>query len=340
MKKHKTHCCYCGESIIKKEIDGKFRDYCGCCNTVFYENPLPVASSIVVNENREVLLVKRKKDPYKEMWCLPIGFAESGEEVSEAALRELEEEAGVKGEIVRLIDVDTVNNYFYGSLAIVTYEVIIKSGIVSPGDDASEARYFPIFDIPQLAWSSNEKAIKLYLAMYSEIWSVMDSYKQLFPEVNNINDLSNEPGENRKFLSNVLIKLIDKHMNKISDNWIDEIYHKLPHIKAPIDVLVTLNKSILKGIQYWLKRQTDTLGVEEFIDTGQQLKALNISLPDIMILLALSRKSLWLFMMKEKILSSLIEIYTSLEMNNRIIFYYDKIIYYITLGYTGNENSD
>ena len=89
---------------------------------------LPVASTIVVNDKREVLLVKRKKDPYRGMWCLPIGFAESGEEVREAALRELEEEAGITGEIVRLIDVDTIDNYFYGSLAIVTYEVKMTGG--------------------------------------------------------------------------------------------------------------------------------------------------------------------------------------------------------------------
>ena len=105
MKKQRIYCSYCGNKIISKEQDGKARDYCPTCETFYYENPLPVASTIVVNDQREVLLVKRKKDPYKDMWCLPIGFAETGEEVHEAALRELEEEAGVTGEIIRLIDV-------------------------------------------------------------------------------------------------------------------------------------------------------------------------------------------------------------------------------------------
>ena len=166
--KKKEYCCYCGKVIDQKFIDGKNRDYCSSCGSIFYENPLPVASSIVVNDNKEVLLVKRKKDPYKDMWCLPIGFAESGEEVSEAALRELKEEAGIDGSIIRLIDVDTLYNYFYGSLAIVTYEVKQTGGEVTPGDDATDAKYFPITDIPKLAWISNEKAISIYIELYND----------------------------------------------------------------------------------------------------------------------------------------------------------------------------
>jgi 8-oxo-dGTP pyrophosphatase MutT (NUDIX family) len=114
------------------DIEGRLRDYCEGCRSIFYENPLPVACAIVTDRERQVLLVKRARDPYKDMWCLPIGFAESGEEVQHAALRELKEEAGVDGSIVRLIDVATVDNYFYGSLAIVTYESAMTGGKFAP----------------------------------------------------------------------------------------------------------------------------------------------------------------------------------------------------------------
>jgi len=334
MKKIKQFCTYCGSRVERKELEGKQRDFCPSCNTIFYENPLPVASSIVINENREVLLVKRKKDPYKEMWCLPIGFAEADEEVHEAAIRELKEEAGIIGEIVKLIDVDTVDNYFYGSLAIVTYEVKMIGGTVSPGDDAIDAGYFKLHNIPKLAWSSNEKAIDIFVKNYHDLWAVIDSYKQLFPEVEDIKQIPSEPGENRLFLSNVLVKVIDKHINEILRRWSDEVTKKLPHLNKHLELLLPLNKSILRGIQYWLQRQKDMLGVEEFIDMGYNLKKADIELADIMTVLALSRKSLWLYILHEKIVSSLLEIYTSLELNNRIIFFYDKIIYNIIIAYT------
>ncbi len=333
MKKNKTYCSYCGREIIKKEIDDKLRDCCSYCDTVFYENPLPVASSIVVNDKREVLLVKRNNEPYKGMWCLPIGFAESGERIEVAALRELEEEAGIKGEIIRLIDVDTVDNYYYGSLAIVTYEVRHVEGEITPGDDASEAGYFPIFNIPELAWSSNEKAIQLYIDNYRDVWKMIDSFRMLFPEVESDNEFMSESADDRNFLSTLLIKLIDTNMSDLVESWVREVRNELPDLIPLLSYLTDVHRNSLRGIQYWLTRRKDTLGVEEFIQTGKELKKRGISLPDVLTAMALSRKSLWMQLVKEKILLTPINIYTTLEINNLIIFFYDKINYNITKGY-------
>jgi len=74
------------------------RDFCPCCNSYFYENPLPVVSSIL-ESSRQILLVKRGRPPSKGLWCLPSGFAEAGESIEEAALRELKEETGIKGKL-------------------------------------------------------------------------------------------------------------------------------------------------------------------------------------------------------------------------------------------------
>ena len=72
---------------------------------------------IVSNKDRETLLVKRAKDPFRGMWCFPIGFAETGESIEDAALRELKEEAGIEGRITQLVDVDSHRNPFYGELS-------------------------------------------------------------------------------------------------------------------------------------------------------------------------------------------------------------------------------
>ena len=334
MKKKKEFCCFCGSRIDRSDIEGKIRDFCPSCRAVFYENPLPVASSIVVNENREVLLVKRKKDPYKDMWCLPIGFAEADEEVKDAALRELEEEAGVKGEVLRIIDVDTVDNYFYGSLAIVTYEVKMIGGAVRPGDDAVEAEFFPILEIPQLAWTSNEKAIRIYIDLYKDIWSMYDSFRRLFPEIKSLDEISLRAKGERTFLSEVLVKLIDSDIESINGKLRAEITGAVPGLKSKMDIILDANKKVLRSIQYWLNRKSDTLGIEEFVTTGKEFRESGFPLPDIITVMALSRKSLWLHLVEGRIFTSPLEIYSTLEINNRIIFFYDKINYFITLGYS------
>ncbi len=94
-KKKRNFCPYCSEKISKKLENEIFREYCPSCNIFFYDNPLPVVSTIL-EKDRNILLVKRGNKPYKGMWCLPSGFAETGETIEIAALRELEEETGVK----------------------------------------------------------------------------------------------------------------------------------------------------------------------------------------------------------------------------------------------------
>jgi 8-oxo-dGTP diphosphatase len=333
MKKQRKYCSYCGNTIISKEQDGKSRDFCPSCNTFYYENPLPVACTIVINEQREVLLVQRKKDPYQGMWCLPIGFAETGEEVREAALRELNEEAGVSGEIIRLIDVDTIDNYFYGSLAIVTYEVKVTGGTVCPGDDATDARYFPITGLPELAWSSNEKAIRIYMDLYKDSWAMIDSFKQLYPEINAFDSLTQATNEQKHFLSNVLIKILSTDNIEITQQWSSEIAVKVPKLEQFTSVLKHINGKILVSLQKHLQGEIRGNDYAEFILIGAELKEAHIPLPELLTALALSRKTIWTHVIKKRILASPLEIYTTLELNNRIIFIYDRIIYYLAKGY-------
>jgi len=267
MRKKRKYCSFCGSEISMQEQDGKFRDYCVQCNTFYYENPLPVASTIVVNENREVLLVKRKKDPYQGMWCLPIGFAESGEEVREAALRELEEEAGITGDIVRLIDVDTIDNYFYGSLAIVTYEVKMTGGLVRPGDDASDAKYFPITNLPELAWSSNIKAIQIYRELFKDTWAMLDSFRELYPAIQSFDTFVNTTHEQKHLLSNILITILKSDYHEISETWSREVIEKIPSVKDYIGELTQTNKKILWSIQLHLQGDMSKDDFTDFIET-------------------------------------------------------------------------
>lgn len=334
VRKKRRYCSYCGSELSLHEQDGKSRDYCIQCKTFYYENPLPVASTIVVNEDREVLLVKRKNDPYRGMWCLPIGFAESGEEVKEAALRELKEEAGITGEVVRLIDVDTIDNYFYGSLAIVTYEVKMTGGQVRPGDDASDAKYFPISDLPELAWSSNIKAIQIYQKIFSDTWAMLDSFRELYPEIQSVDLFVSPSHEQKHLLSNILITILKSDYNEISEKWSRDVIKKIPVIKKYINILMQTNKKILWAIQMHLLGDMKKENFTDFIETGRELKKNNVPLPELITAMALSRRSIWMHVLMKKIIASPLEIYTTLELNNRIIFIYDKIIYSLAKGYT------
>lgn len=156
------HCGVCGSLLEERKIEGRMRPLCVQCGTIAYENPLPVAATVVANERGEVLLVRRARHPMKGMWCLPCGFAEKDEQIEEAALRELEEETHLRGRVVRLLDVVTARNYFYGNLVMITFEVGEVTGTPTPGDDAAAVGYFPLNRIPPLAFPCQERAIQRY----------------------------------------------------------------------------------------------------------------------------------------------------------------------------------
>ena len=108
----------------------------------------PIAGvGVVVFRNEEVLLVKRKKAPYKGQWSIPGGKQRLGETVTQAAHRELMEETGVEVNELTLIDVidimvpDEEGKILYHYI-VADYRAHWLSGECSPGDDALDVEWF------------------------------------------------------------------------------------------------------------------------------------------------------------------------------------------------------
>ncbi|MGD2269921.1 MAG: NUDIX hydrolase [Desulfobacterales bacterium] len=160
----KTHCPFCGGRLTKKALEGIQRLFCVQCGDVVYENPIPAACLVVVDDTGRILLVKRSVEPKIGKWCLPGGFIELGETPDQAALRELKEETGLTGEIKSLLGVAANPSDLYHTVLMVGYLVDRYTGDLRPGDDASEVAYFKVERIPEIAFESHKKFIGIYLA--------------------------------------------------------------------------------------------------------------------------------------------------------------------------------
>lgn len=159
----KSHCHFCGDALTRRYMEGRERLYCRACARPIYENPIPATCMVVVDTDEQVLLVKRSVDPKKGMWCLPGGFIELGEAPEAGALRELAEETGLQGTIDTLLGVRTTPSAQYGSVLMVGYLVADTHGRPVAGDDASEVRWFSVFDLPPIAFESHQRFLDQYL---------------------------------------------------------------------------------------------------------------------------------------------------------------------------------
>jgi ADP-ribose pyrophosphatase YjhB (NUDIX family) len=141
-------CPVCALPLAEGMIEGRIRLHCRSCGFVRYENPLPVVVAVAV-ERGKFLLIKRGIPPKKGYWGCPSGFVESGETPEEACLRELWEEAGVSGEIHRLIRVARLSDEeMYGDMLAVSYLVRITGGTPRAGDEVEEVRFHTPGELP------------------------------------------------------------------------------------------------------------------------------------------------------------------------------------------------
>ena len=103
---------------------------------------------------KQLLLIKRKNEPFRDCWALPGGFVDENEDLEIAAKRELEEETQVK--ITKLIQVGAYGKPFRDPrshvVSIAYFGMINESTIAKALDDAKEVNWFTINNLPELAF--------------------------------------------------------------------------------------------------------------------------------------------------------------------------------------------
>ena len=110
------------------------------------------------NNKPKVLLVKRKKDPFKDKWALPGGFLEDEEPLEMGARRELREETSLEvDKLKQLHTFGTPGRDPRGRTISITFLGEVSSEEkVQGNDDAAEARWYEFDNLPDLAFDHSE----------------------------------------------------------------------------------------------------------------------------------------------------------------------------------------
>jgi len=169
MRHEKLFCHFCGAPLDSRESEGRMRLYCTAERRFIYENPIPAATGIVLDEVGRILLIRRNRQPGRNQWALPGGFIEVQESPAEAAKREIKEECGIVARDPSLVDIIYQESAFYGtSILIIGYAFAGFDGAVRPGDDAGAARFYSLDKLPKMAFESHGTMIRRFLEKRKE----------------------------------------------------------------------------------------------------------------------------------------------------------------------------
>ncbi len=128
--------------------------------TYDYPRPAVTADCVVITrgDSPKVLLIQRGGEPFKGSWAFPGGFMNMDEDTEQCAIRELEEETGlVVSEVKQIGAYSAVNRDPRGRTITVAYLAVVDCVIDVIGqDDAVKAEWFPINNLPSLAFDHIE----------------------------------------------------------------------------------------------------------------------------------------------------------------------------------------
>ena len=152
------YCPHCSAELVIATVEGHNLKLCirDGCKFVHWNNPIPVAVTIIPRRHR-VALVKRRLDPRKGLWCPPCGFINEGESPSNGAKRETLEESLLNVQVkelpFKIACPQEVNEHVSFFLAT------SFSGELGYGDDAEGCGWFSIDDLPEMAFSTHHEVL-------------------------------------------------------------------------------------------------------------------------------------------------------------------------------------
>ena len=154
-------CPSCGGALEERPVEGRSRPVCVECSSVLWHDP-KVAVATLIPWRDGVLLGRRAIDPGAGRWSFPSGYVDRGEDVEEAARREVREETGLDVEIAGLVGVySTAGN----PVILIVYAAEVVGGEAHAGPEVSALDGFPVDRLPEMAFEHDDRIVRDWLVM-------------------------------------------------------------------------------------------------------------------------------------------------------------------------------
>jgi len=159
-------CPNCGGHLSERllETEDRPRLVCDQCQRILYLNPKVVAG-VIIGRSGRLLLLRRAIEPRRGTWTFPAGYMEIDETAEQAAIRETEEEVGLKVKLGPLVGAYSRPVPHGPGIMVVVFRSSRPRGRVRAGREALETRWFGLDDIPwdDLSFPTTHAALRDWL---------------------------------------------------------------------------------------------------------------------------------------------------------------------------------
>jgi hypothetical protein len=254
-----------------------------------------------------------------------MGFAEVEETIREAALRELREEAGIEGEVRFLLDADSYPSLRDSDLLIMSFEVRKTGGSETPGDDAEEVAYFPVDDLPPLAFLSNERAVAALVARHRDEWRITDSFARF------------RYGREEALLSDPLVLVLEERTEEIGRFWVERlVQHRTTVSYRPLSVerLRSDASRMLRLLTSRLRGRASSAEVAAFFSAlGVERAGQGLPLDEVLSSISLLKLEVWRVARESGVWEGVLDVYRVLELSFLVNSFFDRAAFHLSRSY-------
>jgi hypothetical protein len=140
-----------------------------------------------------------------------------------------------------------------------------------------------------------------------------------------------------EYISNKLVQLIEKNADHLTNSWLSDVqkhpqtptyhtYNEKKLFNRAFDVYSRLGK--------WISKETTKEEIyQHYLAMGMQRRKEGFALSEVIQAMIITRRHIWLKVMSEGFLDSALDMYKALDLNNRVVLFFDRAIHFIAMGY-------
>ena len=162
------YCPRCGSSQFIYQDDKSFK--CGSCDFHFFINSAAAVAAIIENEENEILMTIRAKEPQKGLLDLPGGFVDPGETADEALKREIKEELNLQIDEMDYLT-SFPNEYIFSGYSVYTLDLAFVCKVkdmekLEVKDDVAGYQFlsYDEIDLKKIGLKSIRNIVKHYIS--------------------------------------------------------------------------------------------------------------------------------------------------------------------------------